>query len=100
MSKPLSLLLLLLQVKGLAHPGHWSGPLGPFFEQFGAVKAGPMTAFKLLKDGEQVRRANEAAACLSLAASLVCCTAGGRYILCFLLDTLHRLHCMLTSMPS
>jgi hypothetical protein len=43
-----------LQVKGLAHPGHWSGPLGPFFEQFGAVKAGPMTAFKLLKDGEQV----------------------------------------------
>ncbi|KAF6260587.1 hypothetical protein COO60DRAFT_1625641 [Scenedesmus sp. NREL 46B-D3] len=42
------------KVKGLAHPGHWSGPLGPFFEQFGAVKAGPMTAFKLLKDGEQV----------------------------------------------
>jgi hypothetical protein len=25
---------------GLAHPGHWNGPLGPFFEQFGAVKAG------------------------------------------------------------
>ncbi|GBF88231.1 alpha beta-hydrolase [Raphidocelis subcapitata] len=40
--------------KGLAHPGHWAGPLGPFFEKFGAVKAGPMTAYKLLKRGEQV----------------------------------------------
>jgi hypothetical protein len=26
--------------KGLAHPGHWAGPLGTFFEKFGAVKAG------------------------------------------------------------
>lgn len=47
----------LVQVKGLAHPGHWGGPLGPFFEQFGAVKAGPMTAYKLLKSGEQVGQA-------------------------------------------
>lgn len=30
------------------------GPLGPFFEQFGAVPAGPMTAYKLLKNNEQV----------------------------------------------
>jgi hypothetical protein len=29
-------------------------PLGPFFEQFGAVPAGPMTAFKLLRNKEQV----------------------------------------------
>lgn len=61
LSNLLKQLLLLLQpyaccqVKGLAHPGHWGGPLGPFFEQFGAVKAGPMTAYKLLKAGEQVR---------------------------------------------
>lgn len=40
--------------KGLAHPGHWSGPLGPFFEQFGAVKAGPLTAYKLLKGNQQL----------------------------------------------
>ncbi len=42
------------EARGLAHPGHWSGPMGPFFEQFGAVKAGPMTAYKLLRNGEQV----------------------------------------------
>ena len=30
------------------------GPLGKFFEQFGAVPAGPMTAYKLLKGNEQV----------------------------------------------
>jgi 1-acyl-sn-glycerol-3-phosphate acyltransferase len=23
------------KAKGLAHPGHWNGPLGPFFEQVG-----------------------------------------------------------------
>jgi len=28
------------KAKGLAHPGHWQGPMGQFFEQFGAVKAG------------------------------------------------------------
>lgn len=40
---PLFMYLLYLRgfkPKGLAHPGHWAGPLGPFFEQFGAVKAG------------------------------------------------------------
>eukprot|EP00879_Flechtneria_rotunda_P011456 GHRR01011969.1.p1 GENE.GHRR01011969.1~~GHRR01011969.1.p1 ORF type:complete len:750 (+),score=309.75 GHRR01011969.1:1187-3436(+) len=42
------------KVKGLAHPGHWNSPLGSFFEQFGAVKAGPMTAYKLLKGRQQV----------------------------------------------
>ncbi|KAI8467052.1 MAG: hypothetical protein J3K34DRAFT_472042 [Monoraphidium minutum] len=54
---PLLMYLLYLRgfkPRGLAHPGHWAGPLGPFFERFGAVKAGPMTAFKLLKAGEQV----------------------------------------------
>lgn len=53
---------MCFQVKGLAHPGHWGGPLGPFFEQFGAVKAGPMTAYKLLKGGEQVQLASFEAA--------------------------------------
>ena len=43
-----------VQVRGLAHPGHWKGPLGPIFEAFGAVKASPMSAYKLLKEGEAV----------------------------------------------
>lgn len=43
-----------IQVKGLAHPGHWAGPLGPFFEQFGAVKASPLAAYRLLRAGEHV----------------------------------------------
>ncbi|KAJ9531874.1 hypothetical protein QJQ45_022011, partial [Haematococcus lacustris] len=42
------------KVRGLAHPKHWSGPVGPFFEQFGAVKASPMAAFRLLKQNEKV----------------------------------------------
>lgn len=42
------------KVKGLAHPGHWSTPLGPFFERFGAVKAGPMAAYRLLRANEKV----------------------------------------------
>lgn len=46
--------LLPRRVRGLAHPGHWAGPLGPWFEQFGAVKASPMAAFKLLRAGEKV----------------------------------------------
>lgn len=44
----------LLQVRGLAHPGHWNTPLGGIFESFGAVKASPMSAYKLLKSGEAV----------------------------------------------
>jgi hypothetical protein len=42
------------RVRGLAHPGHWAGPLGPWFEAFGAVKASPMAAFKLLKAKQKV----------------------------------------------
>ncbi|KAF5832325.1 hypothetical protein DUNSADRAFT_11801 [Dunaliella salina] len=42
------------RVRGLAHPGHWSGPLGSFFEIFGAVKASPMAAFRLLRNQEKV----------------------------------------------
>lgn len=38
----------------MAHPGHWAGPFGKWFEQFGAVKASPMAAFRLLKGGEKV----------------------------------------------
>ena len=34
--------------------GHWNGPLGAFFESFGAVKASPMAAFRLLKNNEKV----------------------------------------------
>ena len=43
-----------MQVRGLAHRGHWYGPLGPFFERFGAVKASPLAAFRLLNQGEAV----------------------------------------------
>ena len=41
-------------MRGLAHRGHWQGPLGPFFERFGAVKASPMAAYRLLNQGEAV----------------------------------------------
>lgn len=47
-------LCALNQVRGLAHRGHWYGPLGPFFERFGAVKASPLAAFRLLSQGEAV----------------------------------------------
>ena len=43
-----------LQVRGLAHKHHWLGPLGGFFERFGAVKASPLAAYKLLRDGHAV----------------------------------------------
>lgn len=42
------------QVRGLAHPSHWKGPLGGLFESFGAVKASPRSAYRLLKAGEAV----------------------------------------------
>jgi 1-acyl-sn-glycerol-3-phosphate acyltransferase len=42
------------RVRGLAHPGHWNGPFGNFFESFGAVKASPLAAFRLLKSKEKV----------------------------------------------
>ena len=43
-----------MQLRGLAHPGHWKAPTGAFFEFFGAVKATPRSAYKLLKSGEAV----------------------------------------------
>lgn len=42
------------QLTGLAHEGHWSSPMGPFFEQFGAIKASPMAAFRALRRGNNV----------------------------------------------
>ena len=42
------------QVRGLAHPEHWQGPQGALFDRFGAVKASPMAAYKLLRQGESV----------------------------------------------
>ncbi|PNW88163.1 hypothetical protein CHLRE_01g017100v5 [Chlamydomonas reinhardtii] len=42
------------RVRGLAHPGHWAGPFGKWFESFGAVKASPMAAFRLLRGREKV----------------------------------------------
>lgn len=42
------------QMRGLAHPEHWQGPQGALFERFGAVKASPMAAYKLLRQGESV----------------------------------------------
>ena len=44
----------MLQVRGLAHAGHWRTPLGPVFEAFGSVRATPRSAYKLLKAGEAV----------------------------------------------
>lgn len=41
-------------MRGLAHPAHWQGPLGSTFERFGAVKATPRAAFRLLQAGEAV----------------------------------------------
>ena len=43
-----------VQVRGLAHPEHWQGPQGALFDRFGAVKASPMAAYKLLRQGESV----------------------------------------------
>ena len=42
------------QVTGLAHPQHWQTPLGPFFENFGAVKASPLAAYRALSKGQNV----------------------------------------------
>eukprot|EP00955_Chlamydomonas_euryale_P103976 365535-Chlamydomonas_euryale.AAC.12 len=42
------------RMRGLAHPGHWRGPLGPVFDSLGAVPASPMSAFRLLKSNEKV----------------------------------------------
>lgn len=41
-----------ISVRGLADPRHWLGPVGAVFERFGAVKAGPFTAAKLLRERE------------------------------------------------
>ena len=42
------------QVRGLAHPAHWQLPTGEFFEGYGAVKASPLAAYRLLKQGDSV----------------------------------------------
>lgn len=41
-------------MRGLAHEAHWQGPQGAFFERYGAVKANPRAAFRLLQAGEAV----------------------------------------------
>ena len=46
--------MIIVQARGLAHPEHWQGPQGALFERFGAVKASPMAAYKLLRGGESV----------------------------------------------
>ena len=43
-----------VQVRGLAHPAHWQGPQGAFFDRFGAVKATARTAYRLLRNKESV----------------------------------------------
>lgn len=43
-----------LLLTGLAHPQHWQSPLGPFFQQFGAVPASPMSAYRALSRGRNV----------------------------------------------
>ena len=47
-------LRMCLQVRGLAHPEHWQGPQGALFDRFGAVKASPLAAYKLLRQRESV----------------------------------------------
>ncbi|KAG0579258.1 hypothetical protein KC19_4G086100 [Ceratodon purpureus] len=42
------------RLRGLAHPGHWTGGVGHIFERYGNVKATKFSAYKLLKDGEDV----------------------------------------------
>ena len=42
------------RVRGLADPRHWLGPLGSVFEGFGAVRASPLAAARLLRQGEAV----------------------------------------------
>ncbi|KAK9823578.1 hypothetical protein WJX72_003968 [[Myrmecia] bisecta] len=42
------------KARGLAHPSHWQGPVGEFFERYGAVKASPMAAYRLLKEKQAV----------------------------------------------
>lgn len=42
------------KVRGLAHPEHWQGPQGALFNRFGAVKASPLAAYKLLRQRESV----------------------------------------------
>ena len=42
------------RVRGLADPRHWLGPLGSVFQGFGAVRASPLAAARLLRQGEAV----------------------------------------------
>ena len=42
------------KTRGLADPAHWDGPVGAFFEQFGAVRATPLACYKLLRDKQKV----------------------------------------------
>eukprot|EP01025_Chloroclados_australasicus_P031472 TRINITY_DN317_c2_g1_i2.p1 TRINITY_DN317_c2_g1~~TRINITY_DN317_c2_g1_i2.p1 ORF type:complete len:669 (-),score=69.40 TRINITY_DN317_c2_g1_i2:219-2225(-) len=48
----LELKLYGIQTSGLAHRGHWLGPLGPFFESYGAVKADPVSVYRALKENK------------------------------------------------
>lgn len=41
-------------LRSVAHPGHWLGPLGPLFEKFGAVPASATNLARLLKAREAV----------------------------------------------
>lgn len=63
----------------MCNAGHWKGPLGPLFEQFGAVKASPMAAFRLLRNNEKVllfpggaRWAREISCCMKCISGPVC----------------------------
>jgi pimeloyl-ACP methyl ester carboxylesterase/1-acyl-sn-glycerol-3-phosphate acyltransferase len=41
-----------VRVRGVAHPAHWRGPLGPEFERLGAIKSSPRALLKALSAKE------------------------------------------------
>jgi len=41
-----------IRARGVAHPAHWRGPLGPQFERLGAIRAGPRAVLRTLGAGE------------------------------------------------
>lgn len=50
----LEMYVMGVELRGVAHPGHWKGPVGPFFERFGAVPATARNLSRLMKAREPV----------------------------------------------
>ena len=41
-----------VRARGVAHPAHWRGPLGPQFERLGAIRSSPRAVLRALGAGE------------------------------------------------